>query len=345
MISNEEYQLITKDISGARTKNRFFYEMLYGVKLIYDLYLEDDENFFVVFDYACDIETSKNDTINFYQLKTKDGHYTLPALLRAKENEKSILQTLINLNLSDSVAKLVIVSNNTLHGFDDGENTFSNVETFCFDEISDDCKTAINESVSWPNNKIEFNKLFFVMSDLCLKLPSNSLKSYTNSFLNRIYPESPLLINRFEQALVDMVKEKATYELDTLTLDETVLHKGITRDDMKELLNGYSRQVINSSLVSLVAFSSKVDSLGFTVGDSISIKQAFSSIFGCGYVKDDVKEICTDVLAMLSSEEYRDLGEKEAIIGIIDDSRVDYKMFAHDYHSKLAIVLFTIIKG
>lgn len=45
MIVDGEYQLITKDIAGARTKNRFAYEVDYGISKIYDCYLSKSDDF------------------------------------------------------------------------------------------------------------------------------------------------------------------------------------------------------------------------------------------------------------------------------------------------------------
>ena len=118
MIDNVEYQRITKDIAGARTKSRFTYEMFYGIKIIYELYCEDFNDFFVIFDYACDIEVGKGEEINFYQLKTIDrNNYTLPRLLKNSPTKQSIFQTLINLSTSDSIGSLNIVSNNLYFSF------------------------------------------------------------------------------------------------------------------------------------------------------------------------------------------------------------------------------------
>ena len=50
MIGDGEYQLITKDIAGARTKNRFVYEVDYGISKIYDCYLSKLDDFFIIFD-------------------------------------------------------------------------------------------------------------------------------------------------------------------------------------------------------------------------------------------------------------------------------------------------------
>ena len=49
------YLSLPHDLSGSRSKNRFRAELLWGVSKILDL-MEEDQDFTMVFDYACDIE-------------------------------------------------------------------------------------------------------------------------------------------------------------------------------------------------------------------------------------------------------------------------------------------------
>ena len=153
MISNDEYQKITKDIAGARSKSRFTYEIAYGIKLIYEEY-QKEKDFFVIFDYSCDIEKGNEDKIDFYQLKTKTtSNFTIDALLKIPpKGTKSILQTLIDLKRTNSVERLYIVSNVPLSG-EKYIRPITNFECISFGLLSDETKKKINENIVWPLGK------------------------------------------------------------------------------------------------------------------------------------------------------------------------------------------------
>ena len=84
------YENLPFDLSGARTKNRFDFEILYGIELLIDNYhiLND---YTIVFDYVCDIELhcNDNDILKFYQLKTNNtGKPNNINFLTKKEKDK-----------------------------------------------------------------------------------------------------------------------------------------------------------------------------------------------------------------------------------------------------------------
>lgn len=76
-MSNEAiYMKLPFDLSGSRSKNRFRYEILWGLSKLFDIYNEN-ESFVMVFDYACDIEVHKDTGLDFYQVKSKKRRSSL----------------------------------------------------------------------------------------------------------------------------------------------------------------------------------------------------------------------------------------------------------------------------
>lgn len=65
------YNSLPYDLSGSRTKDRFKYEVLFGIEQLIDNY-DQKEDFCVVFDYVCDIEVHWTDKLQFYQVKTSN---------------------------------------------------------------------------------------------------------------------------------------------------------------------------------------------------------------------------------------------------------------------------------
>ena len=314
MISEKDYQSITKDIAGARTKNRFTYEMFYGIKKIYDLYLKNDDDFFVIFDYACDIEIGEENHIDFCQLKTTSENYTLGKLLYKTKKKDSILQTLVNLKNNSAVSSLFIVSNMGLKGVDTQKCTFSNMELFCFSDLDETSKQEINKKIKWPSGKSELDSIYFCVSELCLKKLTPSLLGYTTEFLDKIYHGSPNLAQSFQTCVITRVREKADYEFDTITLADVIKNKGITRDEIDSILKDYLDEVLNSSLIPINAIKARCESLGLSVGKIIDVKNEYIKLFGCGYIENYLAKILSDIKNLYSSSGYNHLSINNAIM-------------------------------
>ena len=107
------YLSLPHDMSGSRSKNRFRAELLWGVSKILNL-MEEDQDFTMVFDYACDIEVHYENGFEFFQIKThgRSKSYTTKRLTKI-EGKNSILGKLYVL-VKDSFpgeVRVAVVSN------------------------------------------------------------------------------------------------------------------------------------------------------------------------------------------------------------------------------------------
>lgn len=318
MISNDEYQKITKDIAGSRSKSRFTYEIAYGIKLIYEEY-EKEKDFFVIFDYSCDIERGNEDKIDFYQLKTKTtSMFTIDALLKIpSKGTKSILQTLIDLKRTNSVEKLYIVSNVPLSG-EKCIRPIRNFECISFNLLSDETKKKINENIVWPLGKEDFDNLYFVVSDIMVKEADNSLIGITDKFLNRIYPSSFTNPSGFKKCIMNYAREKADYEKETSTLEETIEKKGITRKDVDFLLDEYRRGIIQSVIPPFEIVTKWIDRLNLTTMLAIKIKCNYNTKFNKAYLTEDEKKLIREIHHLYMND-YGDLTPKNAFNMVISN--------------------------
>ncbi len=337
MISEKDYQSITKDIAGARTKNRFTYEMFYGIKKIYDLYLKNDDDFFVIFDYACDIEVGEENHIDFCQLKTTSENYTLGKLLHKTKNKDSILQTLVNLKNNSAVSSLFIVSNMGLKGVDTPKCKFSNMEMFCFSALDETTKQKINKKINWPSGKSELDSIYFCVSELCLKKPTPSLLGYTTQFLDSLYHGSPNSAQSFQTCVITKVKEKADYEFDTISLADVIKNKGITREEIEAILKDYLDEVVNSSLISINAIKDRCESLRLSVGEIIDVKREYINLFSCGYIKNYLAKILSDIKNLYSSSGYNHLAINDAIMKAVCEYNFDENIC---YAAKVLLAIY-----
>lgn len=316
MISNTEYQKITKDIAGARTKSRFTFEIAYGVTMVYEEYMKDDD-FFIIFDYACDIEKSVGDKISFYQLKTKDKrNFTIDALLSTTTKKpKSILQILIDLKKTNSVDKLYIVSNSHLSG--EGEK-IQNMECFPLSSLSLETQNKINEKIVWPLGIPDLKNVFYCTTQIILKDADNSLIGITDKFLNSIFPSSYTNPSSFKKSIMAFAREKADYEFETDSLEDTIQKKGVTRNDVNRLLDDYRKGIIQSIIPPAQLINDWINKLSLNVLLSIKVKNAFLSRFGKAYATLDEKELIKKIFNEFSLK-YADLSPCDAIKKIVDN--------------------------
>ena len=142
------YQSLPIDMSGSISKNRFRNEILWGLSLIYQLYLEG-KDFCVIFDNRCDIEQLDNDQLTFYQLKTSGINYKITTLTKIPKYKKnSILSTLYSLYNKDITKELFVVSNCKL-SIKDCAN--SGAEIISFDTLKKSDQDEIKRHISRQN--------------------------------------------------------------------------------------------------------------------------------------------------------------------------------------------------
>ena len=318
MISNEEYQKITKDIAGSRTKSRFTYEIAHGVNMIYEEYQKDGD-FFIIFDYSCDIEKGREDKISFYQLKTKTtGNYTIDALLKIPpQKTKSILQTLIDLKRTSSVDKLYIVSNSPLSG-ENYIKPISNFECVSFGLLSDDTKKKINDNIVWPLGKADFDNLYFCVSDIMVKAADNSLIGLTHKFLNNIYPASFTNPSNFKKSIMNFAREKADFEMDTSTLEETIAKKGITRKDVDKLLDEYRKAIVQSVIPPFEIVSKWIDRLKLKTNIAIKVKTNYTVKFNKAFLTEEEKKLIKEIY-LLYENVYGELSPEDAVQMVVSN--------------------------
>lgn len=317
MISNEEYQKITKDIAESRTKSRFTYEIAHGVNMIYEEYKKNSD-FFIIFDYSCDIEKGANDKISFYQIKTKtSGSYTIDILLKSNSSKKSILQTLVDLKSTNSVDGLYIVSNKPLTG-ENFTKPISNAECIPFALLTDDTKNKINAKIKWPLGISDFDNLFFCVSNIIVKEADNSLIGLTDKFLNSIFPSTFTNPSSFKTSIMSLAREKADYEYDTLTLEETIMKKGITKADVDRLLNDYRKAILQSVIPPSEKIAYWIDKLSLNMAIAIKIKSIYIYMCNKAYLNEKEQEIIK-MINNLYTNKYGKLQPVDAIKEVVSN--------------------------
>lgn len=246
VIDKDFYMNLPYDLSGARSKNRFRNEILWGLEKIFEIY-KSENDFTVIFDYVCDIEIHIQNTFEFYQVKTHNNAtpYTLQNILKTNKTGDSVLGKLYLLKQYSGEdkpsIKVAIVSNvafkdsnNKLHSTC-GELDFSNLDPQCKQFIENKIKKELN-----VNDGVDLEGVCYIYTSMDLFHPDNSLLGQTVNFFITAIGEEPKKPAALYHLLSDTIAQKASYELISTDYDSLVLNKGITRTELNLMLNRYT---------------------------------------------------------------------------------------------------------
>ena len=229
------YLSLPHDLSGSGSKNRFRAELLWGVSKILDL-MEEDQDFTMVFDYACDIEVHYENGFEFFQIKThgRSKSYTTKRLTKV-EGEGSILgklYVLIRDNFPGEV-RVAVVSNVPYSSMP------ADVLVNCFLNLPDKDKKEITTALKEELNidSIDLSKLFYVQTNMDLEHPDDAVRGKLTLAFERIKKCEPTNPNALYRLIVDTVSEKACYEYSAADYNEILRLKGLTRKQFDELLD------------------------------------------------------------------------------------------------------------
>lgn len=253
--------MLPYDLSGSRSKNRFRNELLWGLEKLYEVY-KTEEDFCIIFDYACDIELHFSDRFEFYQLKTsnKGEAYTIGKISNPDKQGNSILgkvyalKKIIDSTNEFEVTKIAIVVNVPLKTLD--EVVHASVKELNLNSLKD-TKQAVkkadrnngiietqsknkiieNLKVEIQSDTIDLSGVYYINSSLDLINPENTLLGATVKFIEEITGKEASKVRTLYRVLQDIINEKACYELKCENYKEVEKYKGITRDEFEAVLN------------------------------------------------------------------------------------------------------------
>lgn len=305
MSIKENYEKLPFDLSGARTKNRFDFEILYGIELLIDNYhiLND---FTVVFDYVCDIELHCNDneSLKFYQVKTTNtGKPNNINFLTKKDgtSKDSIIGKIYKLSNNDmsSNISVLLVSNAPLinNKFVTKPNEailLSNIDENTKDKIINHLK----EETKMEN--INLSNIYYLYRNVGVDDYENTLIGKLNRFYENeknCYMNKPtVLFNSIKATALS----KAKYE-EKCDFDNLYLRKGISKKDLEKMIEYHYKKnsVIYENCYKQIIENTKDNSL-FQLGCTKSLKSLISA-------KDQkviniIDEVCIKINEDMDSE-------------------------------------------
>ena len=301
------YLSLPHDLSGSRSKNRFRAELLWGVSKILDL-MEEDRDFTMVFDYACDIEVHYENGFEFFQIKThgRSKSYTTKRLTKV-EGEGSILGKLYVLvkNNFPGEVRVAVVSNVPYSSMpaDALINCFSSLP----DKDQREIVTALKDELGIDS--IDLSKMFYVQTNMDHEHPDDAVRGKLTLAFERIKKCEPTNPNALYRLIVDTVSEKACYEYSAADYDEILRLKGLTRKQFDELLDLHAEK----SKTGISAATEYIDQLP-NIRDRMIYKRSLPNVLKLLSTSWLIKEIESEIAQFLWEN---DVGNMETAIDLL----------------------------
>lgn len=276
------YQKLPFDLSGARSKNRFRNEVLWGLGKIYEVY-KTGKNFCMVFDYVCDLELHMESALEFYQIKTYSGGgpYTIGKIAKTDKTGKSILgkvyilKNIANEQGGEIKTKVAIVVNTPLRGMD--KKIYSSVGELELVKLDEKSRKYISDNIKKEleiDNDIALNDTYYIYTSMDLFNPQNSLIGQTVNFFVELTGKEPIKVTALYRLLTDTITLKSNYELECKDYQEVIDKKGITRAEFDNMIQKY----IDISDVAVARAKTIIDNTYSLFSDQVKIKNALTQI-------------------------------------------------------------------
>lgn len=340
------YMDLPYDLSGSMAKNRFRYELLWGLKKMLALF-DDKKKFIVVFDYVCDVEIHLDTHFEFYQLKTqnKNGSYTINKLIKIeKDKTKSILGNLYRLKYDKNLIEnkdthVYIVSNAPLK---DDKKLHTDCEIINLNNIDEKSKDKIISHIRTEINisgEIDLNKSYFIRTNMNLLDPKAEIIGELTILLEKNPKCRCKSVTALYNVLFSEVSNRACYEVKIDDYNEIVKNKGFTDKQLEHIINQY----IEDSDDSIEKTKKFIDS-NYTIGRKIKLKTALKNVVFGLKGNRTLKNIEVDVIENINQNKDILDNSEDVIINIIKDNIYHRKTIEISEDEIEVLILLTLKK-
>lgn len=293
----ETYMSLPNDLSGSASKNRFRLELLWGISKMFDIYDKDD--FTIVFDNVCDIEIHFKSELEFYQIKTHKVQktYTFAKISKPdQDTNTSILGKLYILKKNNIDISIALVSN-AFFKLDD--KIYSECEKLDFNSLDESSKKKIKDALKKEvGEEIDLNNFYYIYTPMNLLEPENDLKGRIIGLFENIKNCEPKKPNALYRLIYETAKEKACYELDSLTYDDLVKNKGLTKSQLNKMLDKY----VDRTDVSVESVKSYIET-SKDLTERRKMKRALVDIVEAMYSSNELKQKEIEIASYLLENE------------------------------------------
>lgn len=247
------YAKLPIDLSGSRAKNRFRFEMLWGIYRLIEIY-DKTNDFVAIFDCVCDVEIFTDTEDSYYQIKTKKETqaFTANALCKTEKGKNnavlpSILGKLFLIKAASEPQRNVKVAVVANVGFKHNNKEYTGSLELPLATIDDDAKQAITNALKKEQGhvSVDLDNVYYIRSYMDLANPQETLiGKMTTWFVDNRGCEikNPQALYR---ALFDIVQEKASYEWKDGNPTTVQEKKGISKKQFDNLIEQHNQNAID----------------------------------------------------------------------------------------------------
>ncbi len=333
MYQAEVYKKMKPDLSGSRSKNRFRLELLWGIDKMLEL-MEAPDDFTVVFDYVCDIEVHKQDSFEFYQIKThkeSQPKYTVKNLVNIpKGKEGSVLGKLFALVEAVDCVEVILVCNRPFSTITDEPGLIS------LNKLENDDKEIIKKAIKAELGieNIDFSKSYYLYTHMNLADPEKEIKGALISSFELIKGSEPQNPNALYRLVYSEVVDKASFEYTLDDYDELLNKKGISRRQFDRMLDAHC---LNEK-TGITATMNYINSLS-NIRDKRIYKKALTSLMPKLAKSKQLQELESQIALFL--DDNPELTEMEEILDAMTGEF--HSKFSVEYDNAEKTVLYILV--
>lgn len=236
---------------GSATAGKYDYQKDLSICMLLEHHQNGDDYLFV-FDYHDDLAILNSETAptkyEFFQIKTREGHWTLKSILKRATGKKgtplnSILGKMFMhvKNFEHLTKSVTLVSNAEFKVQEKGEKAAKPIVSVCLENLeskqTDEILNSIKEEFKPDAVNAEFLKITFLKSNgLSVKESSTHTKGKLSEFLDKRTAGKKYNVEAVYKTIFDEVKRRTSFTGAISDLAQLKAQKGIGRSFFDEIL-------------------------------------------------------------------------------------------------------------
>jgi hypothetical protein len=247
---------LPRESGGATASNRFDFQKNWAICKVLELHKRPSD-YLLTLEHHDDIIIFDSSTdpkkISFYQVKTKDGNWTLNQIIKQQKTKSGNLtnsylgRLYLHLETFDkSVESLNFITNAVIKGKLKGNQKCEETSGFSCDQLEDkELQNLENGLKSETGNTIlkDFKKrTFFKLGELDIHQHEIITKGKLSEFIDEQFPDSKYQIAPLYRSIFDEIKMKSNYEREVTDFEGLKKSKSLSRNDVESYLGMISKQ-------------------------------------------------------------------------------------------------------
>lgn len=325
-----------RESGGSTASNRFDFQKNWAICKILELH-KNPSDYLLTLEHHDDIIIFDSSTepkkISFFQVKTKDGHWTLNQIIK-QQNSKSgnptnsyLGRLYLHLETFDeSVQSLNFVTNAVIKGKLKGNQKCEDTSGFSCDQLEEKELQNLENGLKAETGSTtlkDFKELtFFKLGELDIHQHETITKGKLSEFIDEQFPDAKYQIAPLYRSIFDEIKKKSDYEKEVTDFDGLKKSKSLSRNDVDSYLNLISKQNDRSDLTKSIENRLNAESADFKFVKAFNAKAKIYEIKLMNYndkvlkkTEKKIEEVLSNTSANLSADL---VSSMESVVNLLD---------------------------